>query len=92
MEGLSDKDKHPLLGSAFYCKSRQEYELEAKQGPSGTSRDACTHSPACLHACLHETLWVCAKFCVRRAQQGTGGARHGWAELGLRYKLRRAKA
>ena len=46
----SNEEKYPLLGSAFYCKSRHEYELEAKQGPSGTFRCVCVY--ICVCACV----------------------------------------
>ena len=63
MEGLSDEDKYPLLGSAFYCKSRQEYELEAKQGPSGTSLTrVLAHLRVHMCACVIKSEGVCAGY------------------------------
>ena len=50
----SNEEKYPLLGSAFYCKSRYEYELEAKQGPSGAYRCVCVHLRVRMHA-HHQT-------------------------------------
>jgi hypothetical protein len=37
---LYEEPDYPLVGSAYYCKSRSEYELEAQQGPlSASARD-----------------------------------------------------
>jgi hypothetical protein len=35
METFTDMPDYPLVGSAFYCKSREEYELESIEGKSG---------------------------------------------------------
>jgi len=35
MQAMSDEPKYPVVGSAFFCKSRSEYQKEAEDGPSG---------------------------------------------------------
>lgn len=35
---LYQEPDYPLVGSAYYCKSRSEYELEAQQGPLSPRR------------------------------------------------------